>query len=208
MADTQVVEWIHAKYRAIVADLDERARRRWAAAEARSLGWGGVAAVAMATGISDRTIRNGIRELDDPDALPPDRQRTSGAGRRSGEQEDPGLIEALEALMEPISRGDPMSPLRWTCKSTYVLADELTSQGFVVSSTKVGALLKSQGYSPRLGTSRIGDSQNLQAHSTLKIGSPGGRGRSATTVDGDRDPIGAIENTQPHVSLQRLEGPT
>lgn len=96
-------------------------------------------AVAVATGISDRTIRNGILELDDPNALPPDRQRTHGAGRRSREQEDPGLVEALEALMEPISRGDPMSPLRWTCKSTYVLAEELTSQGFVVSSTKVGA---------------------------------------------------------------------
>lgn len=109
MADAQVVEWIRDKYRAIVADLDERARRRWAAAEARSLGWGGVAAVAMATGISDRTIRNGIRELDDPDALPPDRQRTSGAGRRSREQEDSGLIEALEALMEPISRGDDVA---------------------------------------------------------------------------------------------------
>jgi len=147
MADAQVVEWIRGKYLAIVSDLDERARRRWAAAEARSLGWGGVTAVAMATGISDRTIRNGIRELDDPSALPPDRQRTNGAGRRSREQEDPGLVEALEALMEPISRGDPMSPLRWTCKSTYVLAEELTSQGFVVSSTKVGSLLKLQGYS-------------------------------------------------------------
>ena len=147
MADAQVVEWIRGKYLAIVSDLDERARRRWAAAEARSLGWGGVTAVAMATGISDRTIRNGIRELDDPNALPPDRQRTHGAGRRSREQEDPGLVEALEALMEPISRGDPMSPLRWTCKSTYVLAEELTSQGFVVSSTKVGSLLKLQGYS-------------------------------------------------------------
>ena len=136
MPDAQVVEWIRDKYLAIFSDLDERGRRRWAAAEARSLGWGGIIAVAMATGISDRTIRNGIRELDDPDALPPDRQRKPGAGRRSREEEEPGLIEALEALIEPVSRGDPMSPLRWTCKSTRVLADELQDQGFVISSTK------------------------------------------------------------------------
>ncbi len=147
MPDAQVIEWIRNKYLAIISDLDERGKRRWAAAEARSLGWGGIAAVARATGMSDRTIRNGIRELDDPDSMPPDRQRRHGAGRRAREQEQPGLIKALEALIEPVSRGDPMSPLRWTCKSTRVLADELKSEGFLVSSTKVGTLLKSQGYS-------------------------------------------------------------
>ena len=147
MADAVVIEWIRNKYVSIVSDLDERGRRRWAAAEARSLGWGGVSAVADATGISDRTIRNGIRELDDPSALGPDRQRRPGAGRRSREHEQSGLITALEALVEPVERGDPMSPLRWTCKSTRILAGELNAQGFVVSSTKVGAMLRSQGYS-------------------------------------------------------------
>ena len=147
MPDAQVVKWIRDKYLAIVSDLDERGIRRWAAAEARSLGWGGISAVAKATGISDRTIRNGIQELDDPQAPTADRQRRTGGGRRRREEEEPGLIEALEALVEPVARGDPMSPLRWTCKSTYVLADELTTQGFVVSSTKVGTLLKAQGYS-------------------------------------------------------------
>ena len=128
MPDAQVVEWIRNKYLAVVSDLDERGRRRWAAAEARSLGWGGISAVAQATAISDRTIRNGIRELDDPEALTSSRQRKPGAGRRSREEEQPELIRALEALIEPGSRGDPMSPLRWTCKSTRMLADELTSQ--------------------------------------------------------------------------------
>ena len=104
MLDAQVVEGIRDKYLAIFSDLDERGRRRWAAAETRSLGWGGITTVAMATGISDRTIRNGICELDDPDSLPPDRQRKPGAGRRSREEEEPGLIEAL---IEPVSRGDP-----------------------------------------------------------------------------------------------------
>jgi Rhodopirellula transposase DDE domain len=147
MQDARIAEWIRRKFLAIVADLDERGRRRWAAAEARSLGWGGICAVAHATGISDRTIRNGLRELDDPNALPPDRQRILGAGRRSREETQPGLIKALESLIEPVVRGDPMGPLRWTCKSTRTLAVELNSQGFLVSCTKVAALLKAQGYS-------------------------------------------------------------
>jgi hypothetical protein len=147
MQDARIAEWIRTKFLAIVADLDERGRRRWAAAEARSLGWGGISAVAHATGISDRTIRNGLSELDDPDALPPDRQRMQGAGRRSREETQPGLIKALESLIEPVVRGDPMCPLRWTSKSTRTLAVELNSQGFLVSCTKVAALLKAQGYS-------------------------------------------------------------
>ena len=87
MLDAQVVEGIRDKYLAIFSDLDERGRRRWAAAEVKSLGWGGITAIAMATGISDRTIRNGNRELDDPDALPPEEawcrapfQRRGGVG--------------------------------------------------------------------------------------------------------------------------------
>ena len=147
MPDAQVVEWIRSKYLAVVDDLGERGRRRWAAAESRSLGWGGISAVAKATGISDRTIRNGVREFDEPDALLGEHQRKPGAGRLCREEEQPRLVKALGALIEPVTRGDPMSPLRWTCKSTRVLAEELKSQGFVVSSTKVGALLKLQGYS-------------------------------------------------------------
>lgn len=147
MPDAHVVEWIREKFLAIAADLDERARRRWAAAEARSLGWGGVAAVAEATGISDRTIRTGIKELDDPNAMPVERQRRVGGGRKSLQHEQPELLQALEDAVDPATRGDPMSALRWTCKSTRSLANELSRQGFQVSHTKVGALLRSQGYS-------------------------------------------------------------
>ena len=114
--------------------------------EARSLGWGGVAALALATGLSDRTVRNGIQELGRPDALG-DRQRKPGGGRKRREMEQPGMLKALDALVEPDSRGDPMSPLRWTCRSTRSLATELNSQGFVIGSVKVGELLKLQGYS-------------------------------------------------------------
>ncbi|GAG36646.1 unnamed protein product, partial [marine sediment metagenome] len=95
--------------------------------EARSLGWGGVSAVALATGLSDRTVRNGIREIGRPDELG-ERQRKPGAGRKSRESEQPGILKALDALVDPGSRGDPMSPLRWTCKSTRALARELKSQ--------------------------------------------------------------------------------
>ena len=147
MPDQHVIDWICDKYQLIAPELDERGRRRWAAIEARSLGWGGVTAVALASGISDRTIRNGIRELESGDNLEPDRQRVPGGGRHCREEEQPDLLGALDSLLEPTERGDPMSPLRWTCKSTRGLAAELKSQGFSISSTKVGALLKSQGYS-------------------------------------------------------------
>ena len=147
MPDKQIVTWIRDKYRLIFSELDERGRRRWAAMEARSLGWGGVSAVAQATGISDRTIRNGVKELDDPEPLDLNRQRRPGGGRQSREHEQENLLDALNALVEPTVRGDPMSPLRWTCKSTRLLSETLQLQGFAISSTKVGTLLKSQGYS-------------------------------------------------------------
>ncbi|MCH7689382.1 MAG: ISAzo13 family transposase, partial [Planctomycetes bacterium] len=117
MTDETVVEWIQSKYENLADELGERARRRWAAVEALSLGRGGIAAVAKATGISDRTIRNGIRELREGDTLPAGRQRRVGAGRKAANQRDPGLLDALEGLVEPTTRGDPQSPLKWTCKS-------------------------------------------------------------------------------------------
>lgn len=160
MADAKLVEWIREKYLAIVSDLDERGRRRWAAAEARSLGWGGVTAVAEATGLSDRTIRTGVKELDDPNALPCDRQRKPGAGRHRREDEQPKLMPTLDRLIEPVTRGDPRSPLRWTCKSTRTLARELNRQGLTVSSTKVGQLLRSQGYSLQTNTKTIEGKQH------------------------------------------------
>jgi hypothetical protein len=200
MPDAHVVEWIRDKYLAIVLDLDERAKRRWAAAEARSLGWGGISAVAIATGISDRTVRNGIIELDNPGPLAPDRQRKPGAGRRSREVEDPGLVVALERLIEPISRGDPMSPLRWTCKSTYVLADELKAQGFVVSSTKVGALLKSQGYSLQANRKTIEGKQHADRnaqfeHIARRVKARQRCGEPAISIDTKKkEPLGNMKN--------------
>lgn len=147
MPEASVTEWMRRKFANIARDLDERGRRRWAAAEALSLGRGGITAVALATGFSDRTIRNGIRELNDPNPLSADRQRRPGAGRKSREDEQSGLVAALERLVEPESRGDPQSPLRWTCKSTRALASALQAYGFEVSHMTVAQLLKSSGFS-------------------------------------------------------------
>jgi len=147
MPDAQVIEWIREKYTAIAADLDERARRRWGAAEARSLGWGGIEAVAAATGMSDRTIRSGMKELDDPDAAPASRQRRPGGGRKRRECEEPELTAVLQQIVDSGTLGDPMSPLRWTCKSTRTLAEDLSRQGYSVSANTVGRLLRHCGYS-------------------------------------------------------------
>ncbi len=168
MPDASVVEWIRQKYVAVVYDLDERGRRRWAAAEARSLGWGGVSAVAEATGLSDRTIRTGVRELDDPNALPPDRQRRPGAGRPAIEVVLPDVVEALKRIVDASTRGDPMCPLRWTCKSTRSIAEELDKQGFSVSHSKVAGLLRSCGYSLQANRKTIEGKQHPDRNSQFE----------------------------------------
>lgn len=147
MAATNLIEIIQVKYLAIAQDLDERGKRRWAAAEARSLGWGGITLVSEATGISDRTIRNGMAELNSPETLDSARQRRVGGGRKRLELEYPGLLSALDSLIEDTSRGDPQSTLRWTVKSTRNLAEALSELGFKVGSRKVAELLHSSGYS-------------------------------------------------------------
>jgi hypothetical protein len=147
MMDQRIVRWIETKYQALAAELSERSRRRWAAVEAASLGRGGVTAVSAATGLAHSTIRRGVRELRSGTGPPPGYERRPGAGRKPLTAVDPDLRAALERLVEPASRGDPESPLRWTCKSTRRLARELTAQGHPVGSTKVRQLLKQAGYS-------------------------------------------------------------
>jgi Rhodopirellula transposase DDE domain len=151
MQDASTIERIRRKFDALGPVMDERLRRQWAAAEAADLGWGGVAAVATATGLSRTTITAGLRELRDraeqPDADLPARIRRPGGGRKPLTATDPGLLSALEALVDPVTRGDPESPLRWTCKSTRRLAEELTRQGHPVGPRSVAALLKAAGYS-------------------------------------------------------------
>ena len=137
-----------AKYAAVSPVLDERSRRVWAATEARAIGYGGDALVSSATGLARKTIRKGRRELA-RGGPPTARLRRPGAGRPSLQRRQPGLRDALEALVDPLTRGDPTSPLRWTCKSRAKLAAALTQQGWHVSSTTVGRMLNQLGYSLR-----------------------------------------------------------
>jgi transposase len=137
---------IVAKYAVIAPVLNERARRLWAAAESRAIGYGGDAVVSSATGLARETIRNGRREVE-RGVEDTTRVRRSGAGRPGIEATNPGLKVALEQLVDPLTRGDPMSPLRWTCKSRAKLASTLSGDGWKVSSTTVGRLLHELGYS-------------------------------------------------------------
>ena len=138
---------IQRKYRALAPCLNERTRRIWAATEARALGYGGVSLVARATRISRRAIQVGLREIQSDLVLPEGRVRQSGGGRKTAVYHQPDLPEKLESLVEPLTRGDPESPLRWTCKSTRSLSRELEGQGYTASSRIVGILLRAMGYS-------------------------------------------------------------
>ena len=135
-----------AKFEVIFPHLDERQRRLLLGAEARALGHGGIRLVAGAVGVREATVSLGVDELESG-AEPLGRARRPGGGRKRAADLDPGLRPALLALVEPDERGDPMSPLRWTAKSTRVLAGELTAQGHKVSADTVGDLLREEGFS-------------------------------------------------------------
>jgi hypothetical protein len=142
---------LRRKWKQIRGSLDERGRREWAAAESEAYGYGGMALVHRATGLARATIGKGVRELKAADASPPvdepRRIRRPGGGRKKKTEEDPTLLRDLEALVEPGTRGDPMSPLRWTVKSLRVLAGDLKALGHKVSYRTVGRCLKAIGYS-------------------------------------------------------------
>jgi hypothetical protein len=126
--------------------LTERQRRLAAAADARALGYGGVTQVARATGMSRATIHHGLAELDEGE-LGPERSRRPGGGRKKIRDQNPSVVKDLQALVDPSSRGDPMSPLRWTCKSTRQLARALTDKGHTVSHVTVAEMLRDLDYS-------------------------------------------------------------
>jgi transposase len=137
-----------ARFEVLLPHLNERQQRLALATEARLLGHGGLRAVADAAGVSQSTVRKGVVELErGADPLPAGRVRRAGGGRKGVSQQDPDLLSALLALVEPDERGDPMSPLRWTTKSLRHLAEELTRQGHAVSAPTVGKLLRDNGFS-------------------------------------------------------------
>jgi transposase len=139
-------EILAAKFEMIFPHLDERQRRLLMGAEARALGHGGIRLVARAAGVREATVSLGVGELDSG-MEPLGRARRPGGGRKQAADLDPGLRPALLALVEPEERGDPMSPLRWTTKSTRNLAAELTRQGHRVGADTVGDLLRAEGFS-------------------------------------------------------------
>jgi transposase len=138
---------IKQRFTSLEPFLDERLRRLHAAAEAKAVGYGGVSAVARATGVSRRAIAIGLQELAEPAAASVKRIRQPGGGRKRTAAKDATLLHDLEQLVEPASRGDPESPLRWTCKSVRKLADELNRQGHQVSHRLVAELLQELGFS-------------------------------------------------------------
>jgi hypothetical protein len=177
------IDAMRQRYEAVEPTLNEFTRRRWAGAEALAAGWGGVSAVRRVTGLAYETVVRGMREVEEPPPLSPDRLRAPGAGRKRVDDRDPELRPALKRLVEPTARGDPMSPLRWTVKSTRRLAEELAAQGHHASRTVVGEILRAMGYSlqgtrkTREGSAHVDRNAqfeyiNAQATAFLKTGRP------------------------------------
>jgi len=185
---------LREKYSALAPLMDERLHRLWAASEALALGWGGITLVAEATGLSQTTIRAGIAELKAPQAPDGGRAqealpiRRPGGGRHPLSQADPTLCRDLKVLVDPATRGDPQSPLCWTCKSTRRLAEALAKKGHQVSHQTVERLLRDMGYSLQANRkTREGSShpdRNAQfEHIACKVRSFQRRGQPVISVD-------------------------
>jgi hypothetical protein len=166
------------RFEVLLPHLNERQQRLALAVEARLLGHGGVRAVAQVAGVSETTVRKGVVELEAGQApLPPGRVRRPGGGRKPAARQDPALVPALLALVEPDERGDPMSPLRWTTKSLRHLAEELTRQGHPVSAPTVGRLLKG-GVQPAGQRQDAGRRPAPQSGCPVPLPQPAGQGPS------------------------------
>jgi transposase len=181
-------ESVQLRFHSLSAFLDERMRRLVAAAESTVIGYGGVSIVARATGVSRRAITEGMKELNQPKAPTEpapmqSRIRRKGAGRKRSADKDPTLSEDLDRLVDPVTRGDPESALRWTCKSVRILAEELRHQGHSVSYQTVAELLHKMDYSLQANQKKLEGGQhadrnqqfeyiNRKAQRYLKQGEP------------------------------------
>ena len=148
MRNEDMIETVRKKFERLASVLDERGRRVWATVEAEALGYGGQSIVAKATGLSRTTLyHEGLEKAQDPTANHRVRIRAAGGGRKKLIQQEPKLLSALESLVEPTTRGDPESALRWTCRSTRQLAAALKAQGYQIGHQTVASLLDDLGYS-------------------------------------------------------------
>ena len=206
---------VRTKYLALRPVMNERVTRLWAGAEADALGDGGIAIVGRATGLSRTTIRAGRDEL--LAGVTPDEVvwvRRPGSGRPRLETAMPEIVGALEALVDPVTRGDPESPLRWTSKSTRKLADELGAQGYVLSPQKVGQLLHASGYSLQATHKTIEGTAHPDRNAQFeylndRVDAFHGRGAPVISVDTKKkELIGAYANRgrewQPHGTPERV----
>jgi DNA-binding phage protein len=167
---------LQEKYQSLKEHLDERARRIWAATEARVIGRGGVSRVSRATGLARTVIYAGLRELDDPETVPLDRIRKAGGGRKQTGYHSPGCYHKVEGLVEPVIRGDPQSALRWTCKSVRKLSEELKREGISAGYQTVAKALHELGYtlqSTRKCISEGGDIPTGMRNSSISMRWPG-----------------------------------
>jgi hypothetical protein len=204
MQDDSMLRSIESKYRSLSVLMDERMRRQWAATESREYGWGGIRAVSTVTGMSPNTIRKGLVELalrdENPDAPLEPALRRKGGGRKRRTEADPELPHALESLVEPTTRGDPESALRWTCKSTTLLAEELTRHRHPVSARTVGRLLNELGYSLQSNRKTLEGGMNPDRNAQFEFINASvkrfqQRGQPVISVDAKKkEPLGALKN--------------
>jgi Rhodopirellula transposase DDE domain len=172
MRDEDMIETVRKKFERLTGVLDERGRRVWAAVEAEALGYGGQSIVAKATGLSRTTLHSeGLEKAQDPPANHRIRIRKAGGGRKKLTQQEPKLLSALEALVEPTTRGDPESALRWTCRSTRQLAAALKSQGYRIGHQTVASLLDDLGYSLQ-GNQKTTEGSSTQSVLFCRITTP------------------------------------
>jgi len=188
MIDKDFLRQFEARKAAILPELDERRRRLFAAAEARAAGRGGIAAVSRVMGVAASTIGRGLKDLDAPSGSMSDRVRRPGGGRKRLIDTNPGLLADLNALIEPDARGDPMSPLRWTCKSLRRLAGELRDLGHKISHTVVGELLKAQKFSLQANSKTREGADNPDRDSQFRV-----INQAVETAMADNQPVISVD---------------
>jgi hypothetical protein len=208
MSGNEGIKSIQDKYERLSPYLNEKTRRIWAAIEAQSLGWGGISQVSRATGMSRTTIHAGIGLLSQPNGAKTEdeslRIREVGGGRKLLEEQDPMLLTDLESLVEPMTLGDPESPLKWTSKSVVKLAQALNQGGHRISSKSVDNLLESLGYSLQSNRKTRDGKQNADRdgqflHSLFCHITQNWRGRPLTSL---QVVINLIRNTTTQQGLQ------
>jgi hypothetical protein len=191
---------LERKLSLVLPHLNERQRRVFLAAEAQALGRGGISLVARAAKVSRPSIHKGLRELAGTPQLLKGRARRPGGGRKRLKEKDPTLLPALESLVDPETRGDPMSPLRWTCKSTRQLAETLTGQGHPVSHRVVGELLRAADYSLQGNAKRLEGSDHADRDAQFRyinetVKSFLAEGRPVVSVDAKKkELVGSFKN--------------